>query len=116
MSNTINNPVTGERIKFLEHPGEIELLPMEFTIAPQGFVAAPHVHDQQEERFRIEAGTIRLRIGAREVTAHAGESVSVPPGTPHVWWNPSDHAARVAVALHPALRTERFFRHRFGLA
>ena len=46
MSNTINNPVTGERIKFLEHPGEIDLLAMEFTIAPQGFVAAPHVHDQ----------------------------------------------------------------------
>ena len=36
MSNTINNPVTGERIKFLEHPGEIDLLAMEFTIAPQG--------------------------------------------------------------------------------
>jgi quercetin dioxygenase-like cupin family protein len=116
MSNTINNPVTGERIKFLEHPGEIDLLPMEFTIAPQGFVAAPHVHDQQEERFRIEAGTIRLRIGAQEVTAQAGESVSVPPGTPHVWWNPSDHDARVVVELRPSLRMESFLRQWFGLA
>lgn len=116
MNDTIDNPVTGERVKFREHPAEIDLLTMEFTVAPHGFVAAPHVHGRQEERFRIDAGTISFRIGGRGVTAGAGESVAVPPGTPHVWWNASDYDARIVVEFHPALRSESFLRQWFGLA
>ena len=118
MSESIDNPVTSENIRFLKRSADTggELLAFELTVGPHGFVAAPHIHGVQEERFRVESGTICFRIGSRESSATTGESLVVPPGTPHAWWNPSDEPARVLVEFRPALRTETFFRQFFGLA
>ncbi|HET8570001.1 MAG TPA: cupin domain-containing protein [Candidatus Limnocylindria bacterium] len=118
MTDEIDNPVTGERIRFLRRDGatRAEPLRMDFSVAPHGFVAAPHVHPHQGERSSVDAGVITFRIGGRDVRVATGQSVTVPPGTPHVWSNPSDQDARVLVELQPALRMEPFFRQWFGLA
>jgi len=118
VSESIDNPVTSEHIRFLKRSADTdgELLAFELTIGPHGFVAAPHIHSAQEERFRVESGTVRFRVGSRESSATTGESLVVPPGTPHAWWNASDEPARVLVEFRPALDTESFFRQFFGLA
>ncbi|MDQ3987417.1 MAG: hypothetical protein M3280_13085 [Actinomycetota bacterium] len=52
---TIENPVTGERVTFLKTSAETdgEMVLTETTVAPGGFVAAEHIHPHQSERFEI---------------------------------------------------------------
>ena len=65
--DVIENPVTGERLLFLETSAETngEYVLVECTVQPNGFVAAAHVHPQQTERFEIESGTRRLQARRR---------------------------------------------------
>jgi len=116
--NPLIHPVTGERIVFRKRAGDTagELMEMNLYLGPSGFVAAPHVHPLQEERFEISGGPAMFRIGSEERLYQPGEVVSVPPGTPHVWWNPSDTEITTLIQFRPALDTETFFETFFGLA
>lgn len=116
--DVIEHPVTGERILFLKTAEDTggEALEMEFRVRPGGFVAASHIHPEQEERFEIQEGTIRFTVDGRETDAVAGESVTVPAGVPHVWRNPADTPARLTIRFRPALQSEAMFESFFGLA
>lgn len=116
--NPLVHPVTGERIVFRKRARDTggELMEMNFYLGPSGFVAAPHVHPFQEERFEISGGPSMFRIGTEERLVEPGETVVVPPGTPHVWWNPSDREVTTLIQFRPALDTETFFETYFGLA
>jgi hypothetical protein len=83
---------------------------------PGGFVAAAHIHPQQEERFEVIAGTLRARIAGKEIDGGPGTKLVVPPGIPHVWWNAGDDELHVRAEVLPALRFEDFFETFFGLA
>jgi len=85
----IENPITGETMGFLLTSRETagELLRIDMTVRPGGFVAGEHVHPHQEERFQIASGRITLRVDGQERVYTAGDLVTVPAGTPHVWWN-----------------------------
>jgi hypothetical protein len=50
--DVITNPVTGERLRFLKTARDTggELVRVEVTVEPNGFVAAAHVHPHQSER------------------------------------------------------------------
>ncbi|MCW5850798.1 MAG: cupin domain-containing protein, partial [Anaerolineae bacterium] len=116
--DVIEHPITRERIIFRKtaHDTNGELLQADFYLPPGGFVAAEHIHPLQEERFEVLAGTLRGRIAGKEVTGGPGETVVVPAGTPHVWWNSGDSEMHVLVEVRPALRIEVFFETFFGLA
>lgn len=115
---TLENPVTRDRITFLKTARDTngESLELEVVFEPLGFVAAEHIHPQQEERFEVLAGTPRFRIGEGERTARPGDVLAVQPGTPHVWWNAGKDETRVRIEFRPALRTETFFETLYGLA
>ncbi len=106
----IDNPQSGEHMEFLLTADESggELLRLELVLDPSALVAAPHLHPRQQERFELLEGTARFRIGGVERDAHAGEVVTVDPGTPHVLGNPTDERARMLVEFRPALRTQQF--------
>ena len=112
------HPVTGERIVFRKRSRDTggELLEMNLYLAPKGFIAAQHVHPNQEERFEVSGAPVMFKIAGRERLYQPGEVAVVPPGTPHVWWNPSDEEAATLVQFRPALNTETFFETFFGLA
>ena len=116
--DVIEHPITRERIIFRKtaHDTNGELLQADFYLPPGGFVAAEHIHPLQEERFEVLTGTLRGRIAGKEVTGGPGETVVVPAGTPHVWWNSGDAEMHVLVEVRPALRIEVFFETFFGLA
>ena len=116
--DVLEHPITRERIIFRKtaHDTNGELLQADFYLPPGGFVAAEHIHPLQEERFEVLAGTLRGRIAGKEVTGGPGETVVVPAGTPHVWWNSGDAEMHVLVEVRPALRIEVFFETFFGLA
>ena len=115
---TIENPVTGERLRFLETSNETngEYVLVETTVQPNGFVAAAHVHPYQTETFEIESGTLAFKLDGEEIVAGPGESVTVPAGSAHKFWNAGETEAVFVCEVRPALQFERLIETMFGLA
>lgn len=116
--NPLVHPVTGERIVFRKRSRDTggELLELTLYLAPKGFIAAEHIHPNQEERFEVSGAAVTFRVAGKERVYEPGETAVVPPGTPHVWWNSSAEEAATLVQFRPALDTETFFETFFGLA
>ena len=115
---TICNPQTGERITFRRTAADTNgaFLELGFFVAPGGTPAAEHVHPRQAEHFAVRAGLLRLTIGDDERTIGAGDSATVPPGTPHVWHAAGCDELHMTLTFLPALTAERYFEQFFALA
>ena len=116
--DTIENPVTGERIVFHKTSRDTggEAVVIECFVRPHGFVAAAHVHPSQEERFQVLSGSVGFRTPLGEHIAGPGERVTVPAGTPHKFWNAGDDEAHFVCEVRPALRFEELLETMFALA
>lgn len=116
--DTIDNPVTGERVAFLETSRDTdgELLRLDWSLAPDGFLPGAHTHPHQEERFEVVSGALGVRVGRRKYRLGAGEAVVVSAGTVHSWWNEGDAVMRGLLEFRPALEMESVFETIFGLA
>lgn len=113
----IENPVTGEAMTFVFTGNETggELLRIAMGVRPGGFVAAEHVHPHQEERFDIRCGQITLRVDGQERVYRAGERITIPRNTPHVWWNSGSGHLRVTLDFRPAGRFAEFITTFFAM-
>jgi mannose-6-phosphate isomerase-like protein (cupin superfamily) len=116
--DAIENPVTGERIVFLETSRETDgqAVVFETSVQPDGFVAAAHVHPKQEERFEVLSGTLGLKVGGEEIAAGPGEMLTIPAGTPHRFWNEGEDEVRFRCEVRPALEFEQLLETMFALA
>jgi quercetin dioxygenase-like cupin family protein len=105
----IDNPVTGEHIVIYRSTGETggELLAWELRLDPGGRVPSSHAHPEQEERFTVVSGRLRLRIGRGTIIAGPGDTVAVPPRTVHSFANIGRIPVLVMVETRPALRMEQ---------
>ena len=115
---TVENPVTGERLTFHETARETggEYVRFEALIAPGGTLASAHLHPYQSERFELVSGTLTMKVGSRKLEATPGDVVVVEPGTPHNFWNKTDEPVRMLVELSPALTVESLLETMYGLA
>jgi len=115
---SIENPVSGERITWRKTTAEThgERLEWEHTLQPGAHVPRDHVHPQQEERFEVISGVARVRAGKEWRELAAGESIIVPPGTPHGLYNSAGEETHVKAQLLPARNSELFFETTYGLA
>ena len=116
--DTIENPVTGERIVFRKTSREThgEAVVIETYVQPNGFVAAAHVHPSQEERFEVLRGSVGFRIGRQKLVAGPGQRLTVPAGTAHRFWNAGDEVAHFVCEVRPALQFESLIETMFALA
>lgn len=116
--DTMEHPITGERITFLETSEETdgEYAVFELRVRPHGFVAAPHVHPYAEETFKIHSDTFTFVVDSRERKVGPGEGATVPAGAVHAWWNSGEEEGVATVEFRPALKAEEFFESFFGLA
>ncbi|HEV8153413.1 MAG TPA: SRPBCC family protein [Solirubrobacteraceae bacterium] len=85
-----------------------ELFEFDVVGRARGFLAQPHVHTQQTERHEVIEGTMRLVVDGRTYLLREGESMEVPPGTPHRQLGGDDGPGRVRVQLRPAGHTGEF--------
>src|SRR5215208_2101448 len=114
----IYNPVQCDSIIFMETARDTngELMRGELVVSTRGGNPL-HVHPLQEEHFKVLSGTLGVQIGEEHRSLREGEEATVPPGTPHRWFNDSDRdEARVLGEVRPALNTETFFETLYGLA
>ena len=116
--DTIENPITGERITFVRTAAETngEAVIVEAALRPGAFVATAHVHPAQEERFRVLSGSVGFRAGADTLELGPGGCVTVPAGTPHRFWNAGDDEATLVCEVRPALQFESLLATMFALA
>jgi quercetin dioxygenase-like cupin family protein len=114
----INNSITKEKMLFLKTAADTDgqLLEIEMTVGPGGFVAGEHLHPELEERFQILAGKIDLSIDGRREIVAAGEERVVPKNTRHVWKNGSNEELKVILQFRPAGTMEYFLESVFALA
>jgi quercetin dioxygenase-like cupin family protein len=115
---SITNHVTGETLVFRTTSGDTngESVVVEAFVAPDGAVAAAHVHPSQEESFEIVAGELEFRVGRKTVVARPGDRVVVPAGTPHRFRNVGGETAHFVCEVTPALGFEQLIETMFSLA
>src|SRR3954471_12386108 len=88
-----------------------ELLELEAVYDPGGSSPPAHFHPAQDEHFEVLSGTVRVRTSTGgEHDLGAGETIDVPRGTVHQFWNPGTGTAVVRWQVRPALGTADFFR------
>ena len=105
------NPIQGDWMVFRETARDTggELFSAELIVSPHGKNPL-HVQPHQEERFKALSGILGVQIGDEHGKLGQGEEATVPPGTPHRWWNDADQEeARVLIDFRPALNTEIYF-------
>ena len=115
---TLVNPVTGERMTFLQTSAETdgEYVLIELHAEPQAFVAAAHVHPAQVETFEIVSGTLCANVAGKKIEAQAGDVLVVEPGQAHKWWNDGEGDLVFRCELRPALQFESLIETMFALA
>jgi quercetin dioxygenase-like cupin family protein len=117
--HVIENPVSGEeRIVFTKTAQQTggEVFGLEVFIRAGAPGTPEMVHPLQDESFELLSGSLDFYIRGQERRLEAGESLLIPKGTPHNWWNASNEQAHALVELKPALRSEGLFANIYGLS
>lgn len=99
-----------EQIEFLATAATSggELVTCRMRVAPGRPAPPEHSHPKLEERFSIEHGRFGYVLGDRRLEAKAGDTVVVPSGTNHTFWNAGDDDLVVVGEVRPAMRFEDF--------
>lgn len=75
----------GSEIRELMHPavhGNRQQSLAEAIVQP-GQTTLLHIHQHTEELYHVLAGHGRMRLGTEDFEVTAGDTVCIPPGTPH---------------------------------
>jgi quercetin dioxygenase-like cupin family protein len=112
----IEDPTTGQRWVFLRTGADTggQLLEAELHVSPGGYVPS-HFHPTQEETFTGVSGTFVVEIAGEQRTIRPGETVVIPPRTPHGFKSAAE-PAQLLVTVRPALRLDDYFRVFLGLS
>jgi quercetin dioxygenase-like cupin family protein len=92
-----------------------ELLETVIWVGPRTGGPPLHTHPSADESYEVIEGTLEVCIDGGWRTLGAGESASVPAGTPHTFKNASPRPVRLVNIHLPALRFEAMFRELHAL-
>jgi quercetin dioxygenase-like cupin family protein len=118
VNRTFGNPAINDVATFLktseETNGEYTLIEIEL-----GKSDGPplHYHNAFSETFRVQDGVLYLQVGKKMHTLKVGESVIVPRGTNHRFYNESEEKVKFQITLNPGhTGMENFLKILYGLA
>lgn len=115
---TVENPVVGQTLKFVQTTAETkgELLELEAIYQSGSTEPLPHYHPKQDEWFTVKKGILTVRTNGEQYTLRADEYIHLPANQVHSMWNDSTETTVVQWIIKPALQTEAFFENAYGLA
>jgi mannose-6-phosphate isomerase-like protein (cupin superfamily) len=93
----------GSTIRELMHPqahGNRNQSLAEAIVEP-GAATRLHAHVSTEEIYHVTAGRGRMTLGKEEFTIGPGDTVCIPPGTPHRVSNTGKEPLRILCACSP---------------
>lgn len=120
--HTVDNPVTGDRVTFLKTAADTNgaLLQIEYIVTRRE--SEPHIplhiHLVSEERFEVRIGKLGVIIGKEKnkKILNVGESILIPPGTPHTFWNTGEEDLHFITDIKPPGQFQAYWETMFGLA
>jgi uncharacterized cupin superfamily protein len=72
-------------------------------------VRAPlHIHHLEDEEGLVTDGTLSAVVGGQHVTAGPGQTVRLPRGVRHRWWNAGDQPLAFEGSTRPAVDLDRY--------
>jgi quercetin dioxygenase-like cupin family protein len=110
----IRNPRTGQIMRFVEE--RAELVRIESINPPKVEREPVHIHPRQTSGAKVTAGSLVFEVDGRERRLGPGESIDIPPGVPHRFWNDGEEDATSVQFFEPALDSAAFFETLFALA
>jgi quercetin dioxygenase-like cupin family protein len=76
-----------------------------------------HYHNAFSEKFQVSEGVLYLQVGKEKKILNSGESVTVPAGTPHRFYNETSDQVKFLITLKPGhTGMENFIKIFYGLA
>ena len=66
-------------------------------------IAGLHLHRSDDEAWFVLEGRLGFRVGEEEREVPAGDSLLVPRGTPHSYWNPTSDPSRYLLVMTPRI-------------
>lgn len=76
-----------------------------------------HYHKTFSEKFEVKQGVLYLQVKKEHMVLQAGESFTVPRGTPHRFYNTKDASVTFDITLKPGpTGMENFIKIFYGLA
>lgn len=114
----ITNVRTGQRMIFRLTGKETngKLLEIESFNPKSDIREAIHVHPKQESSAEVISGKLHFLVGGKKHVIGPGESIVIPAGVPHCFWNEDDTEAHSVQRFLPALHIDEFFESYFALA
>ena len=85
-------------------------LELEATWGPGGSPPLPHLHPAQDEWFEVRTGRLTANIDGAQRELRPGDTLHVPPRTPHRMWNQGAETATALWRTRPPGRTCEWFR------
>lgn len=112
----LENRHTGERLALRRLARGSEVwLEIRGSLPPRREGPPLHVHLAEDEEGRVESGTLSAVIEGRRATAGAGESLSIPRGAAHRWWNAGDEPLVFTGFARPVVDLDRFLEGVFAV-
>ena len=84
------------------------ILELRGTLPPHQQGPPLHIHHFEDEDGTVTAGTLSAIVGDRTITAGPGESVTLPRGVPHRWWNDGDTQLAFHGTVRPLADLDRY--------
>lgn len=66
-------------------------------------IAGLHLHRSDDEAWYVLSGRLGFRVGDEEREVGAGESILVPRGTAHTYWNAISEPTRYLLVMTPRI-------------
>lgn len=79
------------------------------TLDPPGTGVPPHVHPKQDEHIYVLDGVFTLYLDGSWETAGPGDTVRMPMGLPHAYYNRGEQNCRALFWVSPAGRLAELF-------
>jgi mannose-6-phosphate isomerase-like protein (cupin superfamily) len=76
---------------------------------PPGEETEEHYHRVSEEIYLFTAGSGRMKLGDEEAEVAAGDTIVIPPGTPHKLWNTGSEPLKLLCCCAPPYSHEDTF-------
>jgi mannose-6-phosphate isomerase-like protein (cupin superfamily) len=98
----------GSEVRELMHPAVHGNRHQSFAeaIVAAGCVTRLHLHRNTEEIYHVTAGEGSMRLGEKVFPVHVGDTICIPPGTPHNIENTGSTPLKILCACSPAYSHE----------
>jgi len=113
-SLVLENRHTGERLVLTRvAKGDEIWLTLDGVLPPHREGPPLHTHFGEDEEGRVTRGRLSAVVDGRRLTAGPGESVLLPRGSAHRWWNDGDEVLEFSGHARPVVDLDRYLQAAF---